>query len=223
MIMAGDKIRIHVFNDPEHHHEVYTANYGKTLEVYEKSDVPGYGDNSVLGVDWIREDGETIFAPLDDFGDVLVKMYRVNPLPVDLEPEEFARLYAPPEGEQIDASEKLRRALERAKHKAYAAMGDEDDDGGTCNFDSPVLDFSACGLKKAAAEKIIADADLSCYDWRPFKSHRGEDGKLIKAPTYLVIVGFQRGQGFLRTRMAEAFCNSLNNDGIESGMYYQMD
>lgn len=78
-------------------------------------------------------------------------------------------------------------------------------------------------MKKAAAEKIIADADLRCFDWRPFKSHRGEDGKLIKAPTYLVIVGFQRGQGFLRTRMAEAFCNSLNNDGIESGMYYQMD
>ena len=222
MIMAGDKIKIRIYQDPEHHHEIITPNFGKALDVYEKDGVPGYGENSVLGVDWIREDGETVFVPLDDFGDVLVIFQRVNPLPIDLEAEEFERLYAPPEGEKIDAAEKLRRALIRAGHAALAAIGDGDD-GGTCNFDSPVLDFKACGLKKADAEKIIGDLGLRCFDWKPFRSHRDENGKLIKAPTYLVICGFQHGQAYLRTRMAEAFCNSLNSQGIESGMYYQMD
>ena len=222
MIMAGDQIRIHVYNDPEHLHEVYTANYGKNLEVYEKQGVPGYGDNGVLGVDWIREDGETIFAPLDDFGDVLVKMYRVNPLPIDLELDEFVKLYAPPEGEQIDAAEKLRRAIERAKHAALAVIGDGED-GGTCNFDSPALDFVACGMKEKDAERLLESAGLRSFPWKPFKNHRGEDGTMIRAPKFLVICGFQHGQANLRTRMAEAFCRRMNVDGCETRMYYQMD
>ena len=222
MIMAGDKIRIHVFNDPEHLHEIFTANYGKTLEVYEKSGVPGYGTDNALGVDWIREDGETIFAPLDDFGDVLVTMYRVNPLPIDLELDEFAKLYAPPEGEAIDKTEKLRRALARAKHRALV-ISEDDDDGGTCNFDAPALDFAACGMKCKDAMQLIKSAGLHCCIWKPFKNHRNEDGTMTKAPSYLVINGFQRGQGNLRSRMAEAFCESMNADGCESLMYYQMD
>lgn len=222
MIMAGDKIRIHVFNDPEHHHEIITPNYGKTLEVYEKAGVPGYGGNSTLGVDWVMEDGETVFAPLDDFGDVLATMYRVDPLPIDLELDEFVRLYAPPEGEVLDASEKLRRALLRARHVALA-VGEDDEDGGTCNFDSPALDFAVCGITKADAERTIKAVGLSCFDWKPFKNYRGSDGKVIKSPTFLVIGGFQRGQGNRRTRMAEAFCDHMNNDGCETRMYYQMD
>ena len=221
MIMAGDEIRIRIFNDPEHHHEVITANRDRTLEVYEKTGVAGYGDESVLGVDWIREDGETVFTPLDDFGEVLVEMERVNPMPIDIEFDEFVRLYAANDEEIISPAEKLRRSLIRAGHAALAAIGDGGD-GGTCNFDAPAIDFAACGLSKAATVKIIKEAGLDCYDWKPFRSHR-ENGKLVKAPTYLVITGFQRGQADLRTRMSRAFCNRLNIDGIESGMYYQMD
>ena len=222
MIMAGDKIRIHVYEDPEHHHELYTANYGKTLDVYEKTGVAGYGDEGVLGVDWVREDGETVFAPLDDFGEVLAVMYRVNPLPVDLELDEFVKLYAPPEGEQLSAAEKLRRALLRAWHKALTVIGDGED-GGTCNFDSPALDFAACGMKQKEAEQLIESVGLRCYDWKPFKNCRGADGKMIRHPKYLVICGFQQGQGNCRTRMACEFCRSLNLDGCEAMMYYQMD
>lgn len=223
MIMTGDKITIRVFHDPQHDREIITPNHGTTLEVYEQTGVPGYApDEPVPGVDWIHEDGRTAFTPLDDFGGSLFEIARVNPLPIDLEFDDFVKLYAPDPGEKINASERLRRSLIRATHAALAAIGDGED-GGTCNFDAPALDFSALGLRKPQAERVIDHCGLRCYDWRPFKSHRDESGKLIKAPTYLVITGFQRGQANLRTRMAEAFCHSLNRDGIESGMYYQMD
>lgn len=221
MIMAGDKIRIHVYSDPEHNHEIYTLNYCKPLEVYEKTGVPGYGDNGVLGVDWIRDDGETIFAPLDDFGDVLATMYRVNPLPVDLTPGEFTSLYAPDPDEELTAPEKLTRALRRATFAALLRANE--DDGGTCNFDSPALDFAACGIKEKDAAQLIESLGLNSFVWKPFKNHRNDDGTMIRAPKYLVICGFQRGQGNCRTRMAEAFCASMNADGCETMMYYQMD
>ena len=120
-----------------------------------------------------------------------------------------------------DAVERLTRALKRAAIASVAHICD--DDSGTCNFDSPALDFAACGMTRARAEEAIKSVGLYCHDWKPFKNHRGEDGKLVKAPTYLVISGFQCGQGYRRTRMAEAFCQRLNEDGFEAGMYYQMD
>ena len=51
----------------------------------------------------------------------------------------------------------------------------------------------------------------------------GDEIEIIKAPTYLVITGFQSGQGYRHTHMAEAFCRSMNADGFETQMYYQMD
>lgn len=221
MFMAGDKIRIHVYEDPQHRHELYTPNYGKPLEVYEKADVPGYRGESTLGVDWILDNGETVFTPLDDFGETLVTMYRVNALPVDLELDEFARLYAPDPNEVLTPAEHLARSLKRATHAAMLFA--EEDDGGTCNFDSPALDFVACGLKEKDAERVIESLNLRCFTWKPFKNHRGEDGRMIRAPKFLVICGFQSGQANRRTRMAEAFCRRLNADGCECMMYYQMD
>jgi len=60
MIMAGDKIRIHVFNDPEHHHEIYTSNYGKTLDlVAPGTDITStFPDNS-----YITYSGTSMAAP----------------------------------------------------------------------------------------------------------------------------------------------------------------
>ena len=145
----------------------------------------------------------------------------INPMPIELDLDEFVKLYAPDPDEVLTPAEKLRRSLIRAHYAALAVVGNGED-GGTCNFDSPVLDYAACDLTKANAEKVIKGVGLDCYDWKPFKSHR-ENGKLIKAPVYLVIIGFQRGQGNLRTRMSREFCNSLIRDDIEAGMYYQMD
>ena len=140
---------------------------------------------------------------------------------VDMSIEEFEELYAPPKDEQLTMAEHLNRALRRARYAAQ--MFRDHDDGGTSNFDSPTLDFAACGLKRKDAESVIRDLGMTCFDWKPFKNHRDADGKLIKAPVYLVIGGFQSGQGYRHTKMSEAFCNSMNRDGFESGMYYQMD
>lgn len=140
---------------------------------------------------------------------------------IDMELDEFAELYAPDLNEDPTPAEKLTRALKRAGHAARLFA--DEDDGGTCNFDAPVLDYAACGLKERDAVELIESLGLSCYDWKPFRNHRGPDGKMIRAPKYLVINGFQHGQGNRRTKMAEAFCQRLIADGIEAGMYYQMD
>ena len=140
---------------------------------------------------------------------------------VDLDESEFATLYGTDGDEIADPEKRLVRALKRAAIASVPHI--RDDDGGTCNFDSPAFDFDACGMRKADAERIIQAVGLRCFDWKPFKNYRGDDGKMVKSPTYLVICGFQCGQGYRRTKMAEAFCTSMNADGYECGMYYQMD
>ncbi len=123
---------------------------------------------------------------------------------VNMSPEMFASLYCE-STEVLTAEGKLIRALRRA---TVASMEHaEDDDGGTCNFDAPVLDYKSYGITKDAAEQAITSLGFHCYEW--------ED--------CLVITGFLSGQGNRRTQMAEAFSKSLDSDGIPSGVYYQMD
>lgn len=108
--------------------------------------------------------------------------------------------------EKYDA---LRKALEKAKIIADNAF--QEDDGGTCNFDSPTLDYRAMGMSKKKAVETIEQTGLWCSEW---KSYVG---------CMLVIRGMTKGQGNCRTAMAEAFHKSLKADGIASSMYYQMD
>ena len=107
--------------------------------------------------------------------------------------------------------EALRKALERAKHAAELAR--QADDGGTCNFDSPTLDYRAMGMSKKKAIETIEQTGLRCFEWK------GYGGCILG----LVLCGMTKGQGNCRTAMAEAFNKSLKADGIESGMYYQCD
>ena len=121
---------------------------------------------------------------------------------------EFALLFSPAKGKP-SKDQSLSRALIRA---SYAAMQFRDaDDGGTCNFDAPALDYKRLGLSKAHAAEIICSIGLRCFEWRPFRY------------SYLVITGFQRGQANRRSDMAEAFCESLHADLIPATMYLQMD
>ena len=123
---------------------------------------------------------------------------------VNMSPEMFASLYCE-NTETLTAEDRLIRALRRA---TVASMEHaEDDDDGTCNFDSPVLDYKSYGITRDAAEQAVKSLGFHCYDW--------ED--------CLVITGFLSGQGNRRTQMAEAFSKSLDNDGVPSGVYYQMD
>lgn len=133
---------------------------------------------------------------------------------IDIRADEFERLFAPTDEDDVGAEERLARALKRAAIASASYINERD--GGTCNFDSPALDFAAYGMSKAEAESAINAAGLRCHDWKPF-------GEAESAPTYLVISGFQSGQGDRHTKMAEAFCNSMNADGFDSMMYYRMD
>lgn len=58
---------------------------------------------------------------------------------ITLSPADFVRLYAAPEKEQPKRPERLTRALMRC-HLAALAYA-QADDGGTCNFDAPMLDY----------------------------------------------------------------------------------
>lgn len=130
---------------------------------------------------------------------------------VDLSPELFAQLYAS-DASKLSPVERLKRALLRAGIAATEHI--TDDDGGTCNFDSPVLFCKESGIKKMDAICAIQQAGLRCFEW-VIRGVRGERP--------LVITGFQFGQGNRHTAMAEAFEKSLKADGYMTGMYYQMD
>jgi cell division GTPase FtsZ len=109
----------------------------------------------------------------------------------------------------MDKYKALTAALEKAKEAALKYADTED--GGTCNFDSPTIDYRAMHMKKSKAEEAIKAADLRCFDWNGYGGIR------------LVVCGLGYGQGNRKTRMAEAAHESLKADGIECGMYYQMD
>lgn len=164
------------------------------------------------------EDGQELQA--EDFGDKLTKPYTIargvtvlhdaegcDGVSVDVSPELFAALFASAPEYHPDDGQRLANALLRA---AIASAKEIDhDDGGTCNFDSPAMDYKACGFTKARAAEIIKSVGLSSFEW--------------KTGSALVIGGFQCGQGYRHTAMARAFSDSMNAQGYACGMYYQMD
>lgn len=103
----------------------------------------------------------------------------------------------------------LKNALERAKETAEVYVNTED--GGTCNFDSPAIDYRSMQMIKSKAIEAIQNAGLRCFEWKCYGSN------------LLVVCGIGKGQGNRRTRMSEAACQSLKNDKIAACMYYQMD
>ena len=103
----------------------------------------------------------------------------------------------------------LTAALERAKKAAQLFANSED--GGTCNFDSPAIDYRAMHMSKAKAEEAIRGAGLRSFEWKSWGGMR------------LVVCGMGEGQGNRQTRMAEAAQKSMEADGIVTSMYYQMD
>ena len=103
-------------------------------------------------------------------------------------------------------------ALKRAQVKA-TEVGLLSDDGGTCNFDSPVL-FLPKGTRETTMDKIGLCAGVSFMKW---------ESKVFAACGYsawLIFGDFMSGQGNRRSRIAEAFTDSLKADGFESDTYY---
>ncbi|MCM1360125.1 MAG: hypothetical protein NC132_06535 [Corallococcus sp.] len=103
----------------------------------------------------------------------------------------------------------LERALILAKEAAAFVVCD---DGGTCNFDSPTLNWKNMGYSKDMVKLIIRKVGL--HYWEPSDSLW--NGTMI-------ICGATCGQGNRRTAMAETFSQVLQSNNISSGVYYQVD
>lgn len=90
-----------------------------------------------------------------------------------------------------------------------AAMLDDTEDGGTCNFDSVTLKISIPA--KLAAQAWVKLEKMLVRNW----------GQLWRG-YYMVDIPLS-GQGSRRTRMAEAACNALKSAGYDAQMFYQCD
>ena len=102
---------------------------------------------------------------------------------------------------------KLADDLKAAHAYGLAHMGD--DDGGTCNFDAPTLFLT--GWDKKLVEAAAKTAGVGCFEWTSLCSE-----------TYVFSVR-GAGQGYTRTKAAEAMSHYLEEQGYDAGMYYQMD
>lgn len=94
----------------------------------------------------------------------------------------------------------LKAEKESMKFKDY-------DDGGTCNFDTPIIKLPD-GIKPK---------DVGGLEWKVEKI----GGKFWKG-WYFVFTDL-RGQGNRRSKMAETVAKILKQEGIEAMVYYQMD
>jgi hypothetical protein len=104
--------------------------------------------------------------------------------------------------------ETLIHAFREAKAAALAA--DQPEDGGTCNFDTPVLYLP--GIRVRFVEECAAAAGI---DASPFSWLGGRRWFFVFVPLH--------GQANRRSRMAEAACRRLKALGLDAAMYCQMD
>ena len=104
-----------------------------------------------------------------------------------------------------DVTTILTISLIRAKLEAkkYADV----EDGGTCNFDTPVLKLGSEWTDERR------DRAFALTGLRPYR---------ISKSTIHVLDAVE-GQGFRRTAMAEAFRDSLRASGYEAYVDYRMD
>lgn len=101
-----------------------------------------------------------------------------------------------------DLAQALKEAYSRAQEVSI-------EDGGTCNFDTPQLILT--GWREAEIREAFDAAGLRCYIQKSGKSH------------VVDVMDCTKGQGDLRTEMAEAARDSLKASGYEAYVYYQMD
>lgn len=83
-------------------------------------------------------------------------------------------------------------------------------DGGTCNFDTPVVNFSGMTQKDVDEVSRISGVRIGDKMSGFFKGYRFVSVELV-------------GQANNRTRMAKAAQETMSAMGIDSMMYYQCD
>ena len=101
-------------------------------------------------------------------------------------------------------------ALKLACDAARAAREEDDEDGGTCNFDSPALNLPH--WRSADIEACAKAAGLTVHDWRVYN-----------LKYWVFSVPGPCGQANLRSRMAEAMTASLKASGFDALEYCQLD
>lgn len=93
--------------------------------------------------------------------------------------------------------------------KAAAETHANDDDGGTCNFDTAFIRLPRWNRQQTI--KAFENAGLRTDAWNIFGGS-----------AYMVL-GCYTGQGDRRTNQAEAIRDCLESSGYEAHVYYQMD
>lgn len=119
--------------------------------------------------------------------------------------DQIKRMYHTPE--LTGRYKKLAEDLKAAIAYGLARMGN--DDGGTSNFDSPTLYLP--GWKEELVEIAARAAGTACSIWKPGRT------------AFFVFAVPGAGQGYTRTKVAEAIRDHLEGLGYDAGMYYQMD
>lgn len=103
--------------------------------------------------------------------------------------------------------------IEAAGQVALEVPKNDPFDGGTCNFDSPMLDTTGWHwtVRKELQRQLKAKGINSFLR----ESGYGKGWLIIHTPLH--------GQGILRTRMAEAAARAMEQAGLPTSVYYQMD
>lgn len=92
-------------------------------------------------------------------------------------------------------------ALNKAREESMQFA--ESEDGGSCNFDTPVLSLKA-------TKRQLQGLPLSKIDYGLWKGNW-----FVDLPLY--------GQGNRRTMMAQTIAKSLRESGFNASVYYQLD
>lgn len=108
-------------------------------------------------------------------------------------------------------NEKIELYAKAIKEASIAAeLAFNPDDGGTCNLDSVVIDFSGWNRKSIAKVSELSGVEISEKLTSLYKGFC-----FVSIPLH--------GQANTRTRMAEAANRKLRELGIPSSIYYHMD
>lgn len=121
--------------------------------------------------------------------------------------DEYIAEYEAKAAEMPERYKKLAESLKAAVEAAKAVAGGED--GGTCNFDSMMLDLPK--WNQTLIELSAKEAGIQAFDTR-----------ILRHKYYIFSVPFG-GQGNARTRQAEAMAQAMKSAGYDASVYYQID
>lgn len=121
--------------------------------------------------------------------------------------DEYIAEYEAKAVEMSERYKKLAESLKAAVEAAKAVAGGED--GGTCNFDAPMIPATKWNQK--LIELSAKEAGIRVFDTR-----------ICRHKYYIFSIPFG-GQGNARTRQAEAMAQVMKAAGYDASVYYQID